>query len=110
MPNIYNIANNQYKSIFQEKYDIFRSIFFPPPPISIPINLENYQSSTSWKWPRLIRIELEKAYTLKIKGKTPGPDLITQEIIVQAYSAIPDIFYIIYSILINKDYYPKVWK
>jgi hypothetical protein len=36
--------------------------------------------------------------------------LITQEIIVQAYSAIPDIFYIVYSILINKGYHPKVWK
>jgi hypothetical protein len=46
----------------------------------------------------------------KIKGKTPGPDLVTQEIIVHAYRATPDIFYRLYSLFINKEYYPKVWK
>jgi hypothetical protein len=42
MPNIYSNINKQYKSIFQEKYNIFRNIFFLPLPISTPINLENY--------------------------------------------------------------------
>jgi hypothetical protein len=110
MPSIYSESEKQYKSTFQEKCNIFRSILFPLPPDSIPINLVNYQSSPSWIWPNLTRVELEKACTSKIKGKTPGPDLITQEIIVQAYLAIPDIFYIVYSILINKGYYPKIWK
>ena len=36
--------------------------------------------------------------------------MITQEIISQAYLAIPDCFYSVYSILINKGYHPEVWK
>jgi hypothetical protein len=72
--------------------------------------LDNYQANKEWIWPILTRIEVEQACISKINGKSPGPDLITQEIIVQAYSAIPDLFYNIYSILINKGYYPKVWK
>ena len=56
------------------------------------------------------KIELEQAYTSKVKGKTPGPDLVTQEIIVHAYRATLDIFYRLYSLFINKGYYPKVWK
>jgi hypothetical protein len=44
----------------------------------------------------------------KIKNKTPGPDLVTQEIIVYAYKATLDIFYRLYFLFINKGYYPKV--
>jgi hypothetical protein len=40
----------------------------------------------------------------------PGPDLITQEIIGYAYTTIPEIFYSIFSILINTGYHPKCWK
>jgi hypothetical protein len=35
-----------------------------------------------WKWPSLTKGELENACSTKIKGKTPGPDFITQEIIL----------------------------
>jgi len=49
----------------------------------------------------LSEIELKNACNLKIKGKTPGPDLITQEIIVHAYNAIPKVFliYILYILI-----------
>ncbi len=110
IPSIYSYSTNSLKSTFQDKCNIFRSTLFPPPPSSTPVNLNNYEASLEWKWPILSRIEVDNACTTKIKGKTPGPDLITQEIIVQAYRAIPDVFYSIYSILINKGYHPKVWK
>jgi hypothetical protein len=58
----------------------------------------------------LSSIELENACTTKLKGKTPGPDLITQDIITQAYNTIPDVFYGVYSILLNTGYHPKPWK
>ncbi|KYG39788.1 hypothetical protein M433DRAFT_9919 [Acidomyces richmondensis BFW] len=45
-----------------------------------------------------------------IKGKTPGPDSITQEIIARAYAAIPEIFYNIYSSLLDIGIHPRAWK
>ena len=93
---------------FQEKSDTFRNTLFPPPPISSPINLNSYIANKEWKWPKLNHIELENLYTSKIKGKTLRPDLITQEIIIQAYLAISNTFFNIYSILINQGYYPKI--
>jgi ribonuclease HI len=110
IPSLFNQETNRLESTFQDKCNIFKSTLFPEPPYSLPINISNYRSNKNWDWPLLSRIELDNACTTKIKGKTPGPDLITQEIIVQAYSAIPDIFYIVYSLLINQGYHPKVWK
>jgi len=103
-------SNNELKSTFQEKCNIFRTVLFPPPPITESTSLINYRPSSKWDWPILSKIELEQACTSKIKGKTPGPDLVTQEIIVHAYRASPDIFYRLYSLFINKGYHPKVWK
>jgi hypothetical protein len=103
-------SNKELKSTFQEKCNIFRTELFPPPPNTEPISLINYRPSLKWDWPILSKIELEQACISKIKGKTPGPDLVTQEIIVHAYRATPDIFYRLYSLFINKGYHPKVWK
>jgi len=108
IPSLFNSQTNTFISTFQEKSDTFRNTLFPPPPISSPINLNSYIANKEWKWPKLSHIELENSCTSKIKGKTPGPDLITQEIIVQAYLAIPNTFFNIYSILIDQGYYPKV--
>jgi hypothetical protein len=55
-------------------------------------------------------VELQNACSTKIKGKTPGPDQITQDIILQAYKAIPDVFYKLYSSLLDTGYHPKCWK
>ena len=103
-------SNSELKSTFQEKCNIFRTVLFPLPPIAEPTSLINYRPSSKWDWPILSKIELEQVYTSKIKGKTPGPDLVTQEIIVHAYRASPDIFYRLYSLFINKGYHSKVWK
>lgn len=107
IPSIYNNQTSEYKSTFQEKHNIFRNTLFPLPPSSTPVDLNNYQSNPDWKWPKLSSIELKEACTSKIKGKTPGPDLITQEIIVQAYSAIPNIFYIVYSTVTGRQCYAQ---
>jgi hypothetical protein len=47
---------------------------------------------------------------LLVKGKTPGQDGITQEIIAQAYKAIPETFLTIYSRLLSQGYHPKCWR
>ena len=71
----------------------------------------NIDLSLDWKWPLLTRDELDSACsTSKIKGKTPGPDQITQEIIQKAYQVIPDTFYRLYSSLIDTGYHPTCWR
>jgi len=107
IPSLYNLETKELESTFQQKCNIFRSTLFPEPPISEPIDLTLYTSSNTWKWPLLSKVELKDSCTSKIKGKTPGPDLITQEIIVKAYLAIPEVFFITYSILINQGYHPR---
>ncbi len=101
IPSLFDGTTNSKRSTFHEKCDIFRNVLFLAPPTSTAISLDGYQGTTNWKWPQLSRVELEHACTAKIKGKTPGPDLITQEIIVRAYKAIPDTFFNIYSVLID---------
>jgi len=96
---------------FQEKCSTFRTMLFPPPPQAPKPNWDKYRPNTDWKWPSLSKDELNYACsTAKIKGKTPGPDQITQEIIQQAYQAIPDIFYRLYSSLIHTGYHPTCWR
>jgi hypothetical protein len=85
-------------------------VLFPLPPIAKPISLIDYRPSSKWKWPILSKIELELVCTSKIKEKTPGLDLVTQEIIVYTYRATSDNLYRLYFLFINKGYYPKVWK
>ena len=108
--SLYNLETKELKSTFQQKCNILRSTLFPEPLISTPIDLTLYISSNTWKWPLLSKVELKDSYTLKIKGKTPGLDLITQEIIIKAYLVILEVFFITYFILINQGYYPKCWK
>ena len=110
IPNIRNIRTNALETDFSGQCDAFRTALFPDPPTAPDIDFSDYSGDPDWNWPILSNIELENAYTSKIKGKTPGPDLITQEIITQAYNAIPDIFFQVYSILINTGYHPKPWK
>ena len=55
-------------------------------------------------------VELQSACSAKIKGKTPRPDYITQDIILHVYKAIPDVFYRLYSSLLNTGYHLKCWK
>jgi ribonuclease HI len=110
IPSIQNIATDTLEDSFTGKCEAFRTTLFPDPPGAPDIDLLNYQQDELWKWPKLSKTELENACTTKIKGKTPGPDLITQEIITHAYLAIPQTFYNIYSMLINTGYHPACWK
>ncbi len=117
--NIIKVAKTGYQNTFLEKedlksifkamayikYEAFRTTLFLDPPRAPDIDLLNYQQDKHQKQPKLSKTELENACTTKIKGKTPGPDLITQEIITYAYLAIPQTFYSIYSMLINTGYY-----
>lgn len=95
---------------FEGKCSAFRNTLFPPPPTAPRPSWDNYRPLSDWKWPTLSKVELENACSAKIKGKTPGPDSITQEIILQAYTAVPDVFYKLYSSLLDLGYHPSCWK
>lgn len=94
---------------FEGKCKALRTTLFPTPPVTEPTEWNGYQAG-HWRWPRLKPSELEKACSSTIKGKTPGPDGITQEIITQAYGAIPDTFFQLYSRLLDVGYHPRCWK
>ena len=101
---------NSLESSFEGKCNSFRSTLFPPPPSAPAPDWTNYRPLDGWKWPRLSRTELQNACSAKVKGKTPGPDQITQEIVTHAYFAIPDVFYKLYASLIDLGHHPKCWK
>ncbi|KAJ8063433.1 hypothetical protein OCU04_008652 [Sclerotinia nivalis] len=109
IPNIRS-SPSQFESSFEGKCSAFRSTLFPPPPITPAPIWEGYKQSNKWDWPKLTESELFNACSTKIKGKTPGPDGITQEIIIQAYKAIPTTFFTLFSNLINLGYHPSCWK
>ena len=90
IPGIRDISTNTVKTDFIDKCQAFRTALFPEPPIALEVDLSDYKADPSWDWPILSTIELKTACTTKLKGKTPGPDLITQDIITQAYNTIPD--------------------
>jgi hypothetical protein len=71
---------------------------------------KDYTPSKEWEWPCLSQRELREACSTKIKGKTPSPDCITQEIISRAFQVAPNWFFKVYSILIDIGYHPKTWK
>lgn len=110
IPGIKDLESNIIKTDFTGKCEALRSALFPSPPSAPEVDLSGYTPSPYWDWPSLSQIELQTACTTKPKGKTPGPDLITQEIITHAYNTIPEVFFSIYSILINTGYHPKPWK
>lgn len=74
---------------FERKCDAFRSTLFPSPPICDNPCWDGYEQN-NWTWPVFSKEELEQACSADIKGKVPGPDELTQEIITRAYRAIPD--------------------
>ena len=92
---------------FDGKYKAFRKTLLPKlPPDSSPISRPCF--NYNWDWLPVSTIELEQACSsTAVKGKTLGPDGITQEIIAKAFQAIPDTFLKVYGTLIDKGYYPK---
>jgi hypothetical protein len=94
---------------FNAKCQAFRTTLFPTPP-SAPKPIWDGYREREWDWPLLSKIELANACSAKIKGKTPGPDSITQEIIKNAYKAEPEAFYRLFSTLFDLGHHPKCWK
>lgn len=90
---------------FKGKCSALRAGLFPPPPEAIPCNWEGYRPTT-WDWPDLKSPELEYACSAQVKGTSPGPDAITQEIIIKAFNTSPEAFFKIYSTLFSYGYHP----
>jgi hypothetical protein len=92
---------------FDGKCKAFRqTLFLRPPPDCLPTTRPSF--SHKWDWLLVTLEELQQACSSKaVKGKTPGPDGNTQEIIAKAFQAIPYTFHKVYGSLIKKGYYPK---
>ena len=80
------IPTIQEHNTFSGKCQAFRTALFPPPPTTDPPAFESYQES-NWDWPALSTTELELACSSKVKSSTPGPDALSQPIIIAAYKA-----------------------
>lgn len=105
------ICTEQLVNSFQNKVSTLQSTLFLKSLISAEINWDNYIVSVNWNWSSLSTIELVKAcFTISVKGKTPESDKITQAIIAKVYKAISDLFYKLYSSLLNTEYYSNCWK
>ena len=102
-------AENTLEESFGGKCKAFRDVLFPTPPHAEEAEWDTYQPG-SWTWPSLTISELESACSAAIKGTTPGPDGIPHQIISQAYAAIPNVFFHLYSSLFEVGYHPQCWK
>ena len=109
MPSIKDQSQTP-QTTFEGKCRAFRTALFPPPPEAERPSWDSYQSLNKWEWPTLAQAELQHACSSKIQSKSPGPDTITQDIITHAYEAIPELFFQIYSKMINTGYHPAVWR
>jgi hypothetical protein len=112
------------QTMFKGKCQALRTAPFPKPPKS-PKETELAKSKARIAENR--RVEIPKGYkytwdplsieglgpacsNTEIKGKTPGPDEITQEIISKTFQAIPNVLIEIRSSLIDEDYDSKGWR
>jgi hypothetical protein len=104
------IPSIEGKETFEGKCSALRKTLFPkPPPNATPQRTS--QRRFKWDWGPVSIEELEQACSpTAVKGKTPGPDGITQEIIAKAFQAIPDTFLKVYGPLIDRGYHPKCWR
>lgn len=109
MPNIKDHLQ-QPQSTFEGKCKAFREALFPAPPEAEKPDWESYIENEKWEWPKLSQAELKHACSSKIQSKSPGPDGITQDMITHAYEAIPDVFYLVFSKLLNTRYHPLIWR
>ena len=104
------IPSIEGKETFKGKCTALRKTLFPKPlPDSIQPTIRRKQFK--WDWNPVSIEELEQACSsIAVKGKTPGPDGITQEMIAKAFEAILDTFLKVYRLLIDKGYHPKCWR
>ncbi|KAH7557896.1 hypothetical protein BM1_05168 [Bipolaris maydis] len=97
------------KESFTEKCKAFREDLFPPPPTTATPSFHTYRGDGRWTWPALTEDELHFA-CCKVKATSPGPDLISQEVIRKVYLAQPEALFRIYSTLFNLGYHPRCWR
>jgi len=102
-------STGQIYDTFKGKASTLRNTLFPTPLVTEPPSWHDYKQD-EWNWPDLTTSELSNACLTKIKGKTPGPDAITQVIITRAYKATPETFFRLYSSLIDIGHHPSCWK
>lgn len=96
---------------FDGKCSAFRRTLFPTPPHTDLPDWERYNPRiNSWEWPPLSRVEVHEACSPKVKSKTPGPDNITQDMVIAAYRAEGDLLFRIFSLFFDYGYHPRCWK
>ena len=97
---------------FEAKANCLREGLFPQPPRTESPSWASYHyDAEKWNWQKLQKDELNAACSAAaVKGKTPGPDCITQEIISHAYSAISDTFFLLFAELLENGYCPVIWR
>lgn len=97
---------------FNDKCKALREGLFPPlPKANNPFSWEGYNPKhTSWDWPELNKEELARACSARIKGKTPGPDNISQDLVIHAYNELPGVFFKVFSTLFRYGYHPACWR
>ena len=71
---------------------------------------EYISDEDKWNWPELTKDELEHAIFSSSTKKAAGPDKTGFLIIHKAYHTIPDLFYQLYSKLIELGFHPDCWK
>lgn len=109
MPSIQSA--HSLEDTFDGKCSALRSALFPKPPETSLPDWDTYSPREhAWEWPPLSKIELREACSSKVKSKTPGPDNITQDIIIAAYRANDELFFRIFSLFFNYGYHPRCWK
>ncbi len=94
---------------FQDKCSIFLKAMFPNPPKTAETELSEDNESTK-KWFAVISDEIKQAIMTSSTKKAPGPDGLSFLIIQHAYQAIPDLFHMIYSVLLDQGYHPICWR
>lgn len=109
MPPILNLQKVE-QNTFKGKCAALKETLFQKPPEAETPQWDNYTTNSKWAWPTLSEGEIEHACSSNIQSKSPGPDLITQEIITNAYKAIPEIFLECYRIFIDAGYHPSCWR
>lgn len=110
IPHIQN-KDKVLQTTFEGKCDAFREKLFPPPPEREMPNFENYNPpERAWEWPSTTNEEVRAACSNEVQSKSPGPDGITQEIIIRAYIAMPKEMNTIFAALTDIGYHPKIWR
>src|SRR6266496_830116 len=107
----YSDRNNKRKDAitFNQKYDVFLTSLFHPPPASEPPDWSSYIEK-EWEWPEISTDKIKEAIFSNSDKKAPGPDQIFFFIIQKVYNSIPEYFHYIYQNLIRLGYHPKCWK